>query len=72
LLDSISEDILSVIFFTNGVTIIVIGKPIANVVKKMPNHICKKFGTIPIFIAATAKEVSKDIIKPIIAPNNNV
>jgi Zn-dependent membrane protease YugP len=34
--------ILSVIFFTNGVIIIVIGKPIANVVKNMPNHISKK------------------------------
>jgi hypothetical protein len=63
--------ILYAIFFTNGVTTIVIGKPIANVVKNMLNHIWKKFGTIPIFIIATAKEVSTDIIKPIMAPNNN-
>jgi hypothetical protein len=35
----------------------VIGKPIANVVKNMLNHIWKKFGIIPIFIIATAKEV---------------
>jgi hypothetical protein len=34
--------ILSAIFFTNGVIIMVIGKPIANVVKNMPNHISKK------------------------------
>jgi len=58
-------------FFTNGVTTIVIGKPIANVVKNMLNHIWMKFGTIPIFIIATAIDVSKDIIKPIMAPNNN-
>jgi hypothetical protein len=50
----------------------VIGKPIISVVKNMLNHIWKKFGTIPIFIIVTAKEVSKDIIKPIMAPNNNV
>jgi hypothetical protein len=30
--------ILSAIFFTKGVTAIVIGKPIANVVKNMSNH----------------------------------
>lgn len=63
--------ILSTIFFTKGVTAIVIGKPIANVVKNILNHIWKKFGTIPIFIIATAKDVSKDIIKPIMPPNNN-
>jgi hypothetical protein len=34
--------ILSAIFFTNGVIIMVIGKPIASVVKNMPNHISKK------------------------------
>jgi hypothetical protein len=34
--------ILSAIFFTNGVIIIVIGRPIANVVKNIPNHISKK------------------------------
>jgi hypothetical protein len=50
----------------------VIGKPIVNVVKNMLNHIWKKFGIIPIFIIVTAKEVSTDIIKPIIAPNINV
>jgi hypothetical protein len=71
-LDLFSEDILSAIFFTNGVTIIVIGKPIANVVKKILNHIWKKCGTTPIFITVTAKEVSKDIIEPIIAPNSKV
>jgi hypothetical protein len=49
----------------------VIGKPIPNVVKNIPNHIWKKFGTIPIFIIATAKDVSKDIINPIMPPNNN-
>ena len=64
--------ILSAIFFTNGVIIMVIGKPIANVVKNIPNHISKKFRTIPIFIIVTAKEVSTDIIKPIITPNTNV
>ena len=63
---------LSVIFFTNGVTTMVIGKPITNVVKNMPNHTWKKFGTVPILIIATAIDVSKDIIEPIMAPNNNV
>jgi hypothetical protein len=33
---------LSAIFFTNGVIITVIGKPIASVVKNMPDHISKK------------------------------
>ena len=57
--------------FTNGVTTIVIGKPIANVVKNTPSHISKKLGTIPIFTTVTVKDVRKDIIKPMIAPNNN-
>ena len=57
--------------FTNGVTTIVIGNPIVNVVKNIPNHISKKLGTIPIFTTVTVKDVRKDIIKPIIAPNNN-
>ena len=57
--------------FTNGVTTIAIGKPIVNVVKNTPSHISKKLGTIPIFTTVTVKDVRKDIIKPMIAPNNN-
>ena len=57
--------------FTNGVTTIVRGKPIVNVVKNTPIHISKKLGTIPIFTTVTVKDVRKDIIKPMIAPNNN-
>jgi hypothetical protein len=49
----------------------VIGKPIVNVVKNIPNHISKKLETIPIFTTVTVKDVRKDIIKPIIAPNSN-
>ena len=57
--------------FTNGVTTIVRGKPIVNVVKNTPSHISKKLGTIPIFTTVTVKDVRKDIIKSIIDPNNN-
>lgn len=46
-------------------------KPIVNVVKNTPSHISKKLGTIPIFTIVTVKDVRKDIIKPMIAPNNN-
>ncbi|HYZ95922.1 MAG TPA: hypothetical protein VE524_04865 [Nitrososphaeraceae archaeon] len=62
---------MSTMLFTNGVTTIVRGKPIVNVVKNTPSHISKKLGTIPIFTTVTVKDVRKDIIKPMIAPNNN-
>lgn len=55
---------------TNGVTATVIGKPIATVGKNILNHIWKKLGTIPIFTTVTVKDIRKDIIKPIINPNN--